>query len=123
MFFKTDYHVMQVKSIAECLKGHPAILSTFIKLPFVIKIFILSIFEGRLRQVLLYLHVLVRVHLLSKGVSFLLSVFQGWHRLERYLNLEDFLEKSLKIKSVLKSTGNSLKSLEKSLNSTIFCRT
>ena len=36
---------MQVKSIAECSKGeHSAILSTFIKLPFVIKIFVLSIF-------------------------------------------------------------------------------
>ena len=34
--------------------------------------------------------------------------------LEKYLNLEDFLEKSLKIKSALKSTGKSLKSLEKS---------
>ena len=48
---------------------------------------------------------------------------QGSHRLEKYLNLEGFLEKSLKIKSPLKSTGKSLKSLEKSLNSTIFCRT
>ena len=47
---------------------------------------------------------------------------QGWHRLEKYLNLEGFLEKSLKIKSALKSTGKSLKSLEKSLNSAIFCR-
>ena len=45
---------------------------------------------------------------------------QGSHRLEKYLNLEGFLEKSLKIKSALKSTGKSLKSLEKSLNSTIF---
>ena len=45
---------------------------------------------------------------------------QGLHRLEKYLNLEDFLENSLKIKSALKSTGQSLKSLEKSLNSTIF---
>ena len=43
--------------------------------------------------------------------------------LEKYLNLEDFLEKSLKIKSTLKSTGESLNSLEKSLNSTIFCST
>ena len=48
---------------------------------------------------------------------------QGSHRLERYLNLEGFLEKSLKIKSALKSTGKSLKSLEKSLNTTIFFRT
>ena len=37
---------MHVKSIAECSKGeNSAILSTFIKLPFVIKIFVLSIFE------------------------------------------------------------------------------
>ena len=48
---------------------------------------------------------------------------QGSHRLEKYLNLEGFLEKSLKIKYALKSTGKPLKSLEKSLNSTIFCRT
>ena len=48
---------------------------------------------------------------------------QGSHMLEKYLNLEGFLEKSLKIKSDLKSTGKYLKSLEKSLNSTIFCRT
>ena len=45
---------------------------------------------------------------------------QGSHRLEKYLNLEGLLEKSLKIKSALKSTGKSLKGLEKSLNSTIF---
>ena len=38
------------------LKGeHSAILSTFIRLPFVIKIFVLSMLNGRLRQVLLYL--------------------------------------------------------------------
>ena len=46
-------------------------------------------------------------------------MMQGSLRLEKYLNLEGFLEKSLKIKSTLKSTGKSLKSLEKSLNSTI----
>ena len=33
---------MQIKSIAECIS---AILSTFIKLPFAIKIFVLTIFE------------------------------------------------------------------------------
>ena len=49
--------------------------------------------------------------------------YKGSHRLEKYLNLEGFLEKSLIIKSALKSTGKSQKSLEKSLNSTIFCRT
>ena len=42
------------------------------------------------------------------------------HRLQKYLYLEGFLEKSLKIKSAMKNTGKSLKSLEKSLNSTIF---
>ena len=36
---------MQVKSIAE----HSAILSTFIQLPFIIKIFVLSIFEWLLK--------------------------------------------------------------------------
>ena len=44
------------------------------------------------------------------------------HRLSKYLNIEGFLEKSLKIKSAFKSTGKSLRNLEKSLNSTIFCR-
>ena len=48
---------------------------------------------------------------------------QDSHRLEKYLNLEGFLEKSLKIKDALKSTGKSLKCLEKSLNPSIFCRT
>ena len=56
---------MQVKSIAECSKGsllqyfwpsleHSAILLTFIKPPFVIKIFVLSILSSRFTQVLLY---------------------------------------------------------------------
>ena len=43
--------------------------------------------------------------------------------LGKYLKLEGFLKKSLKMKIALKSTGKSLKSLEKSLNSTIFCWT
>ena len=47
---------------------------------------------------------------------------QGWHRLEKYLKLKGFLEKSLKIKYSLKSTGKSHKGLEKSLISSIFCR-
>ena len=36
---------MKVKSIVKCSKEHSAILLTCIKLPFVIKIFVLSIFE------------------------------------------------------------------------------
>ena len=45
---------------------------------------------------------------------------QGSHRLDKYLNIEGFLEKYLKIKFALKSTGKSLKGLENSLNSTIY---
>ena len=37
--------LMQVKSTAECSMEHSAVFSTFIKLPVVIKIFVLSIFE------------------------------------------------------------------------------
>ena len=57
------------------------------------------------------------------AIHYLESIEQGSHRLEKYLNLEGFLEKSLKIKYALKSTVKSLKCLEKSLNSSIFCRT
>ena len=38
----------------------------------------------------------------------------------KYLNSEGLVDKSLKIKSALRSTGKSLKGLEKSLKSTIF---
>ena len=45
------------------LVEHSAIVSTFIKLPFVIKIFVLSILSGRFTQVLLYLNVhTVKIH-------------------------------------------------------------
>ena len=44
--FKTNFCLMQVKNIAECSKGeHSAILSTSIRLPFVIKLFVLSILK------------------------------------------------------------------------------
>ena len=55
--------------------------------------------------------------------TILLLFYQSLPRLEKYLNLEGFLEKSLKIKSALKSTGKSLQGIRKSLNSAIFCRT
>ena len=35
-------------------------------------------------------------------------IWQGSHRLEKYLNMKGFLEKSLKMKYALKSTGESL---------------
>ena len=40
---------MQIKSIAECSKEHSAILSIFIKLPFVFKTFFSSYFEWPLK--------------------------------------------------------------------------
>ena len=52
-----------------------------------------------------------------------LKSLQGSHRLEKFLNLKGLLEKSLKIKSALKSTEKSLKGLEKCLNATIYDRT
>ena len=42
-------------------------------------------------------------------VMAILSAIQGVHMLEKYLNLEGFLKKSLKIQSALKSTEKSLK--------------
>ena len=44
-FQESDYHLMQVKSIAECSKRAFCNISTFIKLPFVLNTFVLSIFE------------------------------------------------------------------------------
>ena len=51
--FNTDYPLMQVKSITEW--KHSAIISTFIKLTFSNKTYVLSILSGCLRQVLLYM--------------------------------------------------------------------
>ena len=51
---------------------------------------------------------------------FFWGLIQCSHRLEKYLNLEGFLEKSLRNTSTMKSTGKSLKSLVKSLKFTIF---
>ena len=54
LVFKTDYRLMQVKSIAECSKGeHSAISSTFIKLPPALRPLFCLFLSGRLRQVLL----------------------------------------------------------------------
>ena len=51
LVFKTNYRLMEVRSIAECDKGeHSAILLIFIKLPSVFKTFVLSIFEGLLKD-------------------------------------------------------------------------
>ena len=73
---------------------------------------------------------MIRIHIVHQ-MSSKPAKDTSWHELacvsgqllEKYLNLEGFLEKSLKIKSALECTEKPLKSLEKSLNSTIFCRT
>ena len=75
-----------------------------------------------LGQILFHKSFLILNYRLTIAIAHFI-LLQGSHRLEKYLNIEGFLEKSLNIKSALKSTGKSLKSLEKSLNSTIFCRT
>ena len=76
-----------------------------------------------MNNLVLVIHPLEMVGLSSTLSDLGPSCLQGRHRLEKYWNLEGFLEKSLKIKSALKSTGKSLKGLENSLNSSIFCRT
>ena len=59
LVFKTDYPLMQVKSIA--------ILSTCIKLPFVIKIFVLSMFGWLLKTGFTVLHFCVLQHMTREG--------------------------------------------------------
>ena len=44
----------------------------------------------------------------------LVTIIQGSHRLEKCLNIQGCLVKSLKIQSAFKSTGKSLKGLEMS---------
>ena len=74
-----------------------------------------------------YLLILCPLHIfLDQTWDFMIQSWEylhGWHRLEKYLNIQVCLEKSLKIKSALKGTGKSLKSLEQSLNSAVFCWT
>ena len=50
LVFKTNYRLNAGQKYCRMLQGeHSAILLTFIKLPFVIKIFILSVFEWPLK--------------------------------------------------------------------------
>ena len=50
------------------LPSHSAILATFIKLPFVIKIFVLSIFSGHLKQVLLLCEQSMKYSMSAQGL-------------------------------------------------------
>ena len=55
LFFKDQLSLNAGQKYCRMLHWeHSAILLTFIKLPFVIKIFVLSILSGRFTQVLLY---------------------------------------------------------------------
>ena len=45
---------------------------------------------------------------------------QGWHLLEKYLNIQDCIENSLKIKFALKVLVKRLKGLERSFNSCLW---
>ena len=71
---------MQVKSIEG---EHSAILSTFIKLPFVIKIFVCLLLSGRFRQVLLYMYLFIFMFTVSYYIIYywqfllLLSVYKS----------------------------------------------
>ena len=49
MVFNTDYRLMQVKVLQNAPRTYSAILSTFIKLSFVFKTYVLSIFEWLLK--------------------------------------------------------------------------
>ena len=79
-----------------------------------------------------YLYILAcafasRIHKVEEGSDrkldpALLHTSQGSHSLEKYLNIQDCLEKSLKIKCALKGTRKTLKGLEKSLSFTIYRR-
>ena len=83
------------------VRGKPVIL--FISLP-------LDLLVKLGSMTLLSIFLSVQRH--SKVQHYVDRIKQDLHRLEKYLNLEGFLEKSLKIKSALKSTGKSLKALK-----------
>ena len=61
LVFKTNYRLMQVKSIEG---EHSAILLTVIKLPFLIKICVLSFLNGRFTHVLLYVCLLETIKII-----------------------------------------------------------
>ena len=74
--FKPDYPFMYVKSTEEWYKGTiSAILSIIIKLPVVIKIFVLSILSGRFTQVLLYNLPFIFIVLLQPKTIFVINFY------------------------------------------------
>ena len=58
---------------------HSAILSTFIKLLFVIKIFVLSFLSGRFTQVLLYNTIIPQLIGLELNLKLILQLYLSWN--------------------------------------------
>ena len=73
LVFKTDYHLNAGQKYYRTLRGeHSAILSSFIKLPFVIKIGLLSIFEWPILAASSYTHMRICIHV---GTPLIISKF------------------------------------------------
>ena len=73
LVFKTGYHLNAGQKYYRTLRGeHSAILSSFIKLPFVIKTRLLSIFEWPILAVSSYTHMRICIHV---GTPLIISKF------------------------------------------------
>ena len=73
LVFKTDYHLNASQKYNRTLQGeHSAILSSFTKIPFVIKTGLLSIFEWPLLAVSSYTHMRICIHV---GTPLIISKF------------------------------------------------
>ena len=70
--FKTDYRLCRSKVLQNAPREHSAILSTFIKLPFVFKTLSLSIFEWPL-QTGFTVHVYLDLRALTLGILILMN--------------------------------------------------
>ena len=71
---------------------------------------------GSSESTLVKMHHCRKSHVTAQMFDIYTIIIQGLLRLEKYLNIQDYLEKSLKIKFALKSTRNILKGLEKFFN-------
>ena len=73
LVFKTGYHLNAGQKYYRTLRGeHSAILWSFIKLPFVIKTGLLSIFEWPILPVSIYTHMRICIHV---GTPLIISKF------------------------------------------------
>ena len=73
LVFKTDYHLNAGQKYYRTLQGeHSAILSSFTKIPFIIKTGLLSIFEWPILAVSSYTHMRICIHV---GTPLIISKF------------------------------------------------